>query len=143
MRGMPTVRRIGSVRFFFYSNEGSEPPHIHVEQGDALAKFWLDPVSLASSSRYRAHELRLSAWSRSTRPSSKGHGVSTSPDVDPRAVDVSVDADDLTVVLADGRRVSVPLAWYPRLLHATPSSAPTGASSAMARASTGPTSTRI
>ena len=28
--------------------------------------------------------------------------------------------DSLIVVLADGRTISVPLAWYPRLLHATP-----------------------
>jgi len=55
---MPTVRRIGSARFFFYSNEGTEPPHIHVEQAGAVAKFWLEPVSLASSSRLRGHELR-------------------------------------------------------------------------------------
>jgi hypothetical protein len=55
---MPTVRRIGSARFFFYSNEGAEPPHIHVEQGGATAKFWLEPVSLASSNRFRGHELR-------------------------------------------------------------------------------------
>jgi len=34
-------------------------------------------------------------------------------------VDVYVTADDLTVLLADGRRVIVPLAWFPRLLHAT------------------------
>lgn len=33
---------------------------------------------------------------------------------------VAVDEDMLTVDLADGRRISVPLAWYPRLLHATP-----------------------
>ena len=45
---------------------------------------------------------------------------SSNPRVDPRAVDVTVDDDDLTVGLADGRRVSVPLAWFPRLLHATP-----------------------
>lgn len=38
---MPTVRQIGSARFFFYSNEGTEPPHIHVEQAGAVAKFWL------------------------------------------------------------------------------------------------------
>jgi hypothetical protein len=31
---------------------------------------------------------------------------------------VSVGEDELTVDLADGRRVSVPLAWFPRLLHA-------------------------
>jgi len=55
---MPTVRRIGSARFFFFSNEGNEPPHIHVEQAGAAAKFWLEPVSLASSSRFRGRELR-------------------------------------------------------------------------------------
>ena len=57
-RSVPTVRRIGGARFFFFSNEGTEPPHVHVEQGRGLAKFWLDPVSLASSSRLRSHEIR-------------------------------------------------------------------------------------
>ena len=37
----------------------------------------------------------------------------------PRAVEVSVTDDELRVVLADGRALSVPLAWFPRLLHAT------------------------
>lgn len=55
---MPTVLRVGSARFFFYSNEGAEPPHIHVEQSGAIAKFWLEPVSLASSSRLSGHQLR-------------------------------------------------------------------------------------
>ncbi len=32
---------------------------------------------------------------------------------------VSITTDTLVVDLADGRTVSVPLAWYPRLLHAT------------------------
>ena len=45
----------------------------------------------------------------------------SSPSVDPRAVDVAVDEDELTVDLADGRRIVVPLAWFPRLLHANPS----------------------
>lgn len=40
-------------------------------------------------------------------------------EVDPRAVDVLIDSDELTVLLADGRRISAPLAWFPRLLHAT------------------------
>ena len=39
----------------------------------------------------------------------------------PRAVEVSVTDDELRVVLADGRALSVPLAWFPRLLHATSS----------------------
>jgi hypothetical protein len=29
---MPTVGRIGPFRFFFYSNEGAEPPHVHAQQ---------------------------------------------------------------------------------------------------------------
>jgi hypothetical protein len=41
-------------------------------------------------------------------------------EANPRAQQVEVTEDDLTVSLADGRRVSVPLAWFPRLLHATP-----------------------
>ena len=56
---MPTVLRIGSARFFFSSNKGTEPSHIHVQQGRGLAKFWLEPVSLASSSRLKGHELRM------------------------------------------------------------------------------------
>ena len=36
------------------------------------------------------------------------------------AVDVSCSGDSLIVVLDDGRTVSVPLAWFPRLLAATP-----------------------
>ena len=39
---------------------------------------------------------------------------------DVRAVSVSVTADTLTVELLDGRTVSAPLAWYPRLVHGTP-----------------------
>ena len=37
------------------------------------------------------------------------------------ATHVTVTDDALTVELSDGRTISVPLAWYPRLLHATPS----------------------
>lgn len=44
---------------------------------------------------------------------------SSRPDLDPRAVEVAVDGDTLTVDLVDGRRIMVPLAWFPRLLHAT------------------------
>jgi Protein of unknown function (DUF2442) len=38
----------------------------------------------------------------------------------PKAREVSLSDDELTVSLTDGRRVSVPLVWFPRLLHATP-----------------------
>lgn len=54
---MPTVLRVGRYRFFFYSNEGSEPPHIHVKAGNDQAKFWLAPTNLALNYGFRAHEL--------------------------------------------------------------------------------------
>jgi Protein of unknown function (DUF2442) len=37
----------------------------------------------------------------------------------PLATAVAVTDDTLTVELTDGRSISVPLAWYPRLLHAS------------------------
>ena len=55
---MPTVLREGPYRFFFFSNEYYEPPHIHIQQERKLAKFWLNPVTLASSSQFRSHELK-------------------------------------------------------------------------------------
>jgi hypothetical protein len=48
----------GGHRFFFFSNEGNEPPHIHIETAENYAKFWLDPVALAKSVGYNAKELR-------------------------------------------------------------------------------------
>jgi len=44
---MPTVVRIGSFRFHFYSDERNEPPHIHVATPDGECKFWLAPIALA------------------------------------------------------------------------------------------------
>jgi hypothetical protein len=55
---MPTVLRVGPYRFFFYSGDGAEPPHIHVERDEHVAKFWLDPVRLARSGGFKAAELR-------------------------------------------------------------------------------------
>ena len=54
---MPTVLRIAGFRFFFYSNEGNEPPHIHVERGDDVAKFWLEAVELVNSAGFAAREI--------------------------------------------------------------------------------------
>jgi hypothetical protein len=54
---MPTVLRLSGFRFFFYSLEGVEPPHIHIERGDSIAKFWLEPVSVSHSRGFRSHDL--------------------------------------------------------------------------------------
>ena len=55
---MPTVFRWRGARFFFYSNEGMEGPHVHIQRAGATAKFWLDPVSLASSRGFAAFDLQ-------------------------------------------------------------------------------------
>lgn len=45
------------VSVLFFSGEGSEPPHIHVEHGDKVAKYWLSRVELAESEGFRSHEV--------------------------------------------------------------------------------------
>lgn len=40
-------------------------------------------------------------------------------ETDPIAIEVAVTTDDLSVELADGRRMHVPLSWYPRLFYAS------------------------
>ena len=54
---IPTVLRTGCYRFYFLSNEGQEPVHIHVKAGNDPAKYWLYPIELASDYGFRAHEL--------------------------------------------------------------------------------------
>lgn len=54
----PTVHRERGFRFFFFSNEGSEPAHIHVEKGDGYAKIWLDGFRFAEVEGFDPGELR-------------------------------------------------------------------------------------
>lgn len=39
IRSMPVVFRSGPYRFYFYSHEPNEPPHIHVDRDNLSAKF--------------------------------------------------------------------------------------------------------
>jgi hypothetical protein len=55
---MPTVLRIAGFRFFFYSNEGNEPHHIHVERDNDVAKFWMELVSSFGFSAREISQLR-------------------------------------------------------------------------------------
>jgi hypothetical protein len=54
---MPTVLRSGPYRFYFYSHEPNEPPHVHVDRDDLSARFWLDPAHVARNFGFRANEL--------------------------------------------------------------------------------------
>lgn len=55
---MPTILRVRGYRFLFFSNEGNEPPHIHVKARGNEAKFWLDSIRLAANYGFKAHELQ-------------------------------------------------------------------------------------
>jgi hypothetical protein len=54
---VPTVLRVRGYRFFFFSLEDHEPPHVHAANAERYAKFWLDPVSVADVRGFRASEM--------------------------------------------------------------------------------------
>ena len=56
---MPTVLRWNGYRFYFFSNEGNEPPHIHIDKGGNTVKFWLESVAVARNIGFSERELRV------------------------------------------------------------------------------------
>ena len=46
---MPTLLRWKGYRFFFYSADGWEPPHVHVAKDGKEAKVWLNDLGVAVS----------------------------------------------------------------------------------------------
>ena len=54
---MPTLLRDGPFRFFFYLGDRNEPPHVHVQRDNQIAKFWLDPVTLERSGGMRRSDI--------------------------------------------------------------------------------------
>ena len=54
---MPTVLRESGFRFYFYSHEPNEPPHVHVDGAGASLKAWLTPVALAKVSGFRPRQI--------------------------------------------------------------------------------------
>jgi len=94
---------------------------VHVDRDDLSAKFWLSPVALARNFGFSAVELRrieslveehqaefLEQW----------NGI-LALRADERVASVTFTADALSVSLRDGRTITVPLGWYPKLLHAS------------------------
>ena len=55
---MPTVLRVRGFQFYFFSQEGSEPAHIHVERGDGTAKYWLNPIRRQYTYNFSPREIR-------------------------------------------------------------------------------------
>ncbi|MFZ4595869.1 MAG: DUF4160 domain-containing protein [Verrucomicrobiaceae bacterium] len=54
---MPSALRIGPYLFFFYANDRGEPAHVHVQRDGKIAKFWIEPVRMDRSGRFRPNEL--------------------------------------------------------------------------------------
>ena len=54
---MPTIHRCDGYRFYFYSHEPNEPPHVHVDGANGTMKVWLDPVAVARTSGFRARDI--------------------------------------------------------------------------------------
>jgi hypothetical protein len=57
MKGSADVLRIRGYRFYFYSHEPNEPPHVHVDKAGASMKAWLEPVAVARNSGFAPTEL--------------------------------------------------------------------------------------
>ncbi|MCD6418183.1 DUF4160 domain-containing protein [bacterium] len=58
---MPTIHRERGFRFFFFSNDFEEKPHIHIESAGKYAKFWLEPIEISKNYGYNERELNIIA----------------------------------------------------------------------------------
>jgi hypothetical protein len=54
---MPTILRLNGFRFYFFSHEPNEPPHVHIDRDSATIKVWLETLEVAKSRGFRAHEI--------------------------------------------------------------------------------------
>ena len=88
---------------------------MHVRRGGDEAKFWLQPeVAVADSFGFNAAELNaLLRMVTDERARIRERGMDIS------ATAVRFDDNSMWVELSDGRTLSVPYAWFPRLLNAT------------------------
>ncbi|CAM8671988.1 MULTISPECIES: DUF4160 domain-containing protein [Sphingobium] len=54
---IPTIFRFDGYRFYFYSHEPNEPPHVHIDKGGSSMKVWLEPVAMAKNTGFRRSEI--------------------------------------------------------------------------------------
>lgn len=56
---MPTIFIKNGFRFYFYSNEGTEPPHVHVTGKGGEMKIWLKPILVDVAFRVSPKDQKL------------------------------------------------------------------------------------
>lgn len=55
---MPLLLRSKGYRFYFFSQELGEPPHVHVDKDGKSAKFWIESATVVRNSHFSAVDLR-------------------------------------------------------------------------------------
>ncbi|WP_090190258.1 MULTISPECIES: DUF4160 domain-containing protein [unclassified Duganella] len=55
---MPQLLKLKGYRFYFYSHELGEPPHVHVDKNGCSAKFWLESITVVRNHHFTSLELR-------------------------------------------------------------------------------------
>lgn len=55
---MPVILRVKGYKFWFYEADLDEPSHVHVGRESREAKYWLNPVKLARTGKFKPAELR-------------------------------------------------------------------------------------
>ena len=54
---MPVILRIKGYKFWFYEADLAEPPHVHVGKDGKEAKYWLSPLKIGRSGKFKPLEL--------------------------------------------------------------------------------------
>lgn len=133
---MATIEWVGCYRIFFYANEGETPlVRVHRETRPARLRPALGawhgpdgapvrvgrtslPLRWLTGTADRVGDGRSASDSQHRRFQSPSAPASSGP----AASAVRIIGRDLVVLLADGRSLSAPLAWFPRLEDAAPAS---------------------
>lgn len=55
---MPNLFRWRNCRFYFYSHEGNEPPHVHVDCAENSLKVWLHSMKMAYCEGFTSKEAK-------------------------------------------------------------------------------------
>lgn len=55
---MPLLLRAKGYRFYFFSQEIGEPPHVHVDKDGKSAKFWIESTTVVRNVHFVPFELR-------------------------------------------------------------------------------------
>ena len=118
---MPTLLRVRGYRFFFFSMERGSRRTSTSLMPDGMQSFGLIPYR-SPMWGFRANEMTdIRRIVIENARFSGRDGMSTLTEKsEALAVEVSCSRDALSVTLTDGRVVSVPLVWFPRLADASP-----------------------